>query len=136
MNKIFEKPVLFLLILTFLCGYLFFLGSGRMALTDPDETFYAQTAKEMVVRHEWATPYLYGKPQFEKPIMFYWLVEASYGIFGVNEFAARFPSAVFGLLGVIAMYFLGALLLVKEQGCYRPSCLQSTLSTLSCRGRA
>lgn len=116
MNKIFEKPVLFLLILTFLCGYLFFLGSGRMALTDPDETFYAQTAKEMVARHEWATPYLYGKPQFEKPIMFYWLVEASYGIFGVNEFAARFPSAVFGLLGVIAMYFLGALLFSKRSG--------------------
>ncbi len=116
MGKILEKPVLFLTILTLLCGYLFFFQSGKMALTDPDETFYAQTAKEMLARNEWVTPYLYDKPQFEKPILFYWLVEASYKVFGINEFAARFPSAVFGLIGVIAIYFLGALLFGKRAG--------------------
>ena len=110
MNKIFEKPALFLTLIILLCGYLFFFRLGAMALTDPDETFYAQTAREMTARHEWTTPYLYGKPQFEKPIFFYWLLELSYGIFGINEFAARFPSAVFALIGVIAIYFLGRLL--------------------------
>ena len=85
-----------------------------MALTDPDEAFYAETAKEMLARNEWLTPYLFGKPQFEKPVLFYNFIEVSYKIFGVNEFAARFPSAVFGLLGVIGVYLLGALFFNKR----------------------
>lgn len=87
-----------------------------MALTDPDETFYAETAKEMLSRNEWPTPYLCGKPQFEKPILFYWLVEVSFKILGVNEFAARMPSAIFALLGVIGMYLLGSLIFNKRVG--------------------
>jgi 4-amino-4-deoxy-L-arabinose transferase-like glycosyltransferase len=102
--------------LVILSGYLFFFHLGNMALTDPDETFYGQTAKEMLNRNEWSTPYLYGKPQFEKPIFFYWMVEASYRIFGVNEFAARLPSAVFGMAGIIAVFFLGSLLYDKRIG--------------------
>lgn len=116
MNRIFEKPVLFLTVIVLLCGYLFFFRLGAMALTDPDETFYAQTAKEMTARNEWMTPYLYGKPQFEKPIFFYWLVEASYRVFGINEFAARFPSAVFALIGIIAVFLLGRLLFSERAG--------------------
>ncbi len=116
MDRILQKPILAVSLLIVLCGYLFFFQAGKLALTDPDETFYAQTAKEMVAKGEWITPYLYGKPQFEKPILFYWLVEASYKVFGVNEFAARFPSAVFGLLGVIAIYFLGNLLFGRRAG--------------------
>lgn len=118
MKKILEKPILFGSVILLLCGYLFFFRLGGMALTDPDETFYAQTAREMLDRGEWATPYLYGKPQFEKPILFYWLVELSFRIFGVNEFAARFPSAVFAFLGVIVMYFLGKLLFNKRVGVF------------------
>ena len=116
MDKILKKPFLAISLLAVLCAYLFFFKLGGMALTDPDETFYAQTAKEMFNKGDWTTPYLYGKPQFEKPIMIYWLIEASYKIFGVNETAARFPSAVFGLLGVIAMYLFGKLLFGKRAG--------------------
>ena len=116
MNKIIERPLIAALILLVLAGYLFFFRLGGLALTDPDETFYAQTAKEMMNRREWLTPYLYDKPQFEKPILFYWLVEASFRLFGVNEFAARLPSALLGTLGLIAIYFLGAILFNKRAG--------------------
>ena len=116
MKRIVEKPFIAITILVLLCAYLFFFKLGGMALTDPDETFYAQTAKEMLARGEWVTPYLLGKPQFEKPILIYWLVELSYKAFGVNETAARLPSAVFGLLGVIAIYLLGKLLFNKRAG--------------------
>jgi 4-amino-4-deoxy-L-arabinose transferase-like glycosyltransferase len=34
--------------------------------------------------------------------MLYWLMSASYRVFGENEFAARFPSALFGV-GLIAL---------------------------------
>jgi len=116
MNKILERPILFILILSALAAYLFFFRLGGMALTDPDETFYAQTSKEMLGRQECLTPYLYDKPQFEKPFLFYGLVEWSFKIFGVNEFAARLPSAKSAFLGLIAIYVLGALLFNKRVG--------------------
>ena len=116
MDKILERPFLAVSILVILCAYLFFFKLGGMALTDPDETFYAQTAKEMLNRGDWTTPYLFGKPQFEKPILIYWLIEFSYKILGVNEAAARLPSAVFALIGVIAIYLLGKLLFSKRAG--------------------
>jgi 4-amino-4-deoxy-L-arabinose transferase-like glycosyltransferase len=116
MNKLIGKPVWAIAILVVLSAYLFFFRLGGMALTDPDETFYAQTAKEMLDRSEWHTPYLYGKPQFEKPILIYWMMEASYKLLGVNETAARLPSAVFGLAGVIAIYLLGSMLFGRKAG--------------------
>lgn len=116
MNRITERPALAMSALLVLCAFLFFFRLGGMALTDPDETFYAQTAKEMLNKGEWHTPYLYGEPQFEKPIMIYWLIEASYKFLGVNETAARLPSAVMGLLGVIGMYLLGRLLFGAKAG--------------------
>jgi len=116
MNRIIERPALAISALFVLCAFVFFFKLGGMALTDPDETFYAQTAKEMLNRGEWHTPYLYDKPQFEKPIMIYWLIEASYKLFGVNETAARLPSAVMGLFGVIGMYLLGKLLFGARTG--------------------
>ncbi|MDD5422971.1 MAG: glycosyltransferase family 39 protein [Candidatus Omnitrophica bacterium] len=115
-DNISKKTVAAVLVLAALSFYLFFFRLGAFALTDPDETFYAQTAKEMVDRGEWHTPYLYGKPQFEKPILLYWLVEASFRAFGVNEFAARLPSAVFALFGIMVIYFLGSLLFNKRVG--------------------
>ncbi|MCM8760678.1 MAG: glycosyltransferase family 39 protein [Candidatus Omnitrophica bacterium] len=111
-----KKDLLSLAVLIALCGWLFFFQAGKLALTDPDETFYAQTAKEMLAKGEWVTPHLYGRPQFEKPIFFYWLIEISYKVFGVNEFAARFPSAVAGLIGVIVIYLLGTLLFGERAG--------------------
>ncbi|MBN1526294.1 MAG: glycosyltransferase family 39 protein [Candidatus Omnitrophica bacterium] len=118
MNRLAERPLLSISLLAALCLYLFCFRLGSFALTDPDETFYAQTAKEMVERGEWSTPFLYGKPQFEKPILIYWLIEAAFKAFGVNEAAARLPSAVFALLGVIALYLLGARLFNRRVGLF------------------
>lgn len=116
MKNIFDRPIIFIPILIALGAFFFIFHLDSPALTDPDETFYAQTAKEMLNRDEWITPYLYGKPQFEKPILFYWLVRVSYMVFGVNEFAARLPSAIFGIIGLILIYLLGALLFNRRAG--------------------
>ncbi len=118
MDRILDRPLISIIILIILGSYLFLFRLGDLALTDPDEVFYAQTAKEMVKRGEWLTPYLYDEPQFEKPIFFYWLVELSYIIFGVNEYAARFPSAIFAILLLIITYFLGKLLFNKRVGLF------------------
>lgn len=78
--------------------YLFGL---TIPLVGPDEPRYAQVAREMFERGDWVTPTLGGFTWFEKPALLYWLEIASYHLFGVNEFAARFGPAVFGL-GIVA----------------------------------
>jgi 4-amino-4-deoxy-L-arabinose transferase-like glycosyltransferase len=125
--KYFEKPIIVILLLLVLSSYLYFFQLSKIALTDPDETFYAQTAKEMVQKGEWLTPYLYGEPQFEKPILFYWLLEASYKIFGINEFAARFPSGLLAFLGLAAIYLLGRLFFNNRAGIFSSIALATNL---------
>jgi len=81
---------------------LYGIGLGASGLIDPDEPFYALTAKEMVVRHDWMTPYIFGQPQFEKPIFFYWVLCFFYKIFGVSSFSARLgPSLASAVLGLV-----------------------------------
>jgi len=116
MVKIFEKEIILILILVVFSGSLFFIGLDKMPLTDPDEVFYAETAKEMLNRDELLTQYIFGKPQFEKPPLYYWLVLFGFRAFGVNEFSARAGSAIFGILGVIGIYLLGKLLINKRTG--------------------
>jgi 4-amino-4-deoxy-L-arabinose transferase-like glycosyltransferase len=60
----------------------------------------------MFERGDWITPTLGGFNWFEKPALLYWLEIAAYKIFGVNEFSARFGSAVFGLLTIFTIYLL------------------------------
>lgn len=98
-----------LLILCVLSATLFLAGNGLLGLTNDNEVFYAQTAKEMIQQNTWLTPYLFGQPQFEKPIFSYWLFKLSFVIFGVNASAARFFPAIFAVAGVVTLYFLGLL---------------------------
>jgi len=94
------------LILTVI-SYLFFMfGNSIVTLTDPDEVFYSLSAKEMVKQGTWLTPYLFGQPQFEKPIFLFWLLRVAYLLFGITSFAARFFPALFGMAGVVGAYFL------------------------------
>jgi 4-amino-4-deoxy-L-arabinose transferase-like glycosyltransferase len=78
-------------------------------LVGPDEPRYAQVAREMFERGDWITPTLGGFNWFEKPALLYWLQVASYNLFGVSEFSARFGSAVFGLATVGCLWLLGRL---------------------------
>jgi 4-amino-4-deoxy-L-arabinose transferase-like glycosyltransferase len=130
MIKPLERPIIVVLLLLVLSGYLYFFQLDKIALTDPDETFYGQTAKEMLLKGEWLTPTLYGKPQFEKPIFFYWLIEISYKIFGINEFAVRFPCALFGFLGLVGIYLLGRLLFNNRVGIFSAVALATSLEYL------
>ncbi len=136
MMKLLEKPIIVVLLLLVLSGYLYFFQLDKLALTDPDETFYGQTAKEMFLEGEWLTPTLYGQPQFEKPILFYWLIEISYQIFGINEFAVRFPSALFGFLGLVGIYLLGRLLFNNRVGLFSAvvlaTCLEYLILSIGC----
>ncbi len=84
-----------------------YLTGLTIPLLGPDEPRYSQVAREMFLRNDWITPTLGGFDWFEKPALLYWLQIASYNIFGVTEFAARFGSALFGLGTVLSLWILG-----------------------------
>ena len=79
-------------------GAFYLYGLGAFPLVGPDEPRYAEVAREMFVRGDFITPTLGGLPWFEKPSLLYWLMMASYRVFGVSEYAARFGPAVCGLM--------------------------------------
>ena len=93
------------LVLVGVCALTFFVGLGRPALTDSDEAFYAESAREMVERSDWLTPYYNGEPRFDKPVLYYWLVAASYVAAGSSPGAARFPAALAGVGLVLVTFF-------------------------------
>ncbi|HWN10165.1 MAG TPA: glycosyltransferase family 39 protein [Pyrinomonadaceae bacterium] len=95
------------LILFFVVAAFYLYGLGHLPLLGPDEPRYAQIAREMYTRADLITPTLGGHPWFEKPALLYWMMIASYKLFGVTEWTARLPAAVAGLLTVGAVFFVG-----------------------------
>ena len=86
---------------------LFLVGIGAAPVLDRDESAYAEAAREMSARGDWIATWLNGKLWFDKPPLVYWAEMASYSAFGVSETAARFPSALFGVAGVLAVCWAG-----------------------------
>ena len=97
-----------LLCLTLISAIPFIQFLGRLPLIDPDEGRYAEIPREMLEKADFITPTLNYVKYFEKPPLLYWLNAASIKIFGVTEFAARLPSALCGLLTVLATYVIAS----------------------------
>ena len=86
-----------------LCTLLFMLAARIVAnafipLADTTEARYAEIARKMLETGDWITPqHEYGVPFWAKPPLSTWLAAGSMRLFGINEFAARLPSLLFGL---------------------------------------
>ncbi len=98
------QPLALVLLLA-MAAMLFFVGLGSLGLTDRDEGRNAEAGREMYETGNYISPTFNYEPRFAKPVFVYWLMTLSYHAFGVNEFAARFPSALFGL-GLILLQYL------------------------------
>lgn len=85
---------------------------GAVHLFDWDEINFAESAREMIVTGDYFRVQVNFAPFWEKPPLFFWLQAISMQLFGVNEFAARFPNAMIGVATLIVLYFLGK----KEKG--------------------
>ena len=94
-------------VLVAVCALTFLAGLGRPAITDSDEGFYAESAREMVESGDWLTPHFNYVDRFEKPILYYWLAAGAYVVLGVGEAAARLPSALAGLGLSLLTFFIG-----------------------------
>lgn len=90
-----------------LATVVFFFNLGGPKLWDRDEPRNAGCAREMIERHDWVTPYFNGELRDHKPVLLYWLMMSAYAVFGINEFAARFWSALLGIGTVLMTFDLG-----------------------------
>ncbi|MEK6236461.1 MAG: glycosyltransferase family 39 protein, partial [Planctomycetales bacterium] len=102
--------------LALIAALVFFFNLGGVGLWDEDEPKNAACGLEMLARGDWVTPSFNHELRTDKPILLYWLMLTSYQIFGVNEFAARFFSAVCGVGTVLLTYRLGRLLFTPRVG--------------------
>jgi 4-amino-4-deoxy-L-arabinose transferase-like glycosyltransferase len=89
---------------------------GAPSLWDIDEGHNAEAAREMLVTGDWLVPTFNFQLRSDKPVLLYWLQLGAYRLFGVNEFAARLPSAVAGMLTVLLTYELGRRLFRPSTG--------------------
>jgi 4-amino-4-deoxy-L-arabinose transferase-like glycosyltransferase len=91
-----------------LAGLLLFLpGLGSVNLLDWDEINFAESAREMLASGNYTQVQVNFHAFWEKPPLFIWMQVLSMKMFGVNEFAARFPNVVFGLLTLCLIYKMG-----------------------------
>ena len=80
---------------------------GGIHLFDRAEIVLAESAREMLATGKWLYPQVDFQPFLEIPPFFMWLQAISMKIFGVNEFAARFPNALCGVVTLLLVYRIG-----------------------------
>ncbi len=105
MNKKIDYYYPYLLII--LGILLFFPFLGVVHLFDWDEINFAEIAREMLYSGDYLNVTIDFRPFWEKPPLFIWFQALSMHVFGVNEFAARFPNAVCGIFTMLILFRTG-----------------------------
>ena len=90
-----------------IASLLFIPFAGGVHLFDWDEINFAECAREMIVSNDYLNVQINFKPFWEKPPLFIWMQVLSMKAFGINEFAARFPNAVCGILSLLVIFNIG-----------------------------
>jgi 4-amino-4-deoxy-L-arabinose transferase-like glycosyltransferase len=106
-----------LLVLALLGAVLFLPGLGFRDVWNPDEARYAEVAREMGTLGHWAVPHLNGEVYGEKPPLFFWTIAFCGWITGgLDETAARLPSALSAIGCLLLVYRLGERLFGRRAG--------------------
>jgi 4-amino-4-deoxy-L-arabinose transferase-like glycosyltransferase len=105
---------------------LFLVNLGGASLWDVDEGRNGTCSIEMYESGNWIIPTFNGVLRSHKPALLYWLQAWAYSVCGVNEFAARLPSALAALLTLLIVYELGRLLFGAAAGLLASLILAST----------
>ncbi len=83
---------------------IYLLNSWGVSIYILDEAKNATCAREMLDKGNWLVPTFNFDLRTDKPPLHYFFMMLSYSIFGVNPFAARFFSAIFGALTILVTY--------------------------------
>jgi len=104
-RKISQFPTQLLLLA--IAALLFIPYLGQVHLFDWDEINFAESAREMLLTGNFRMVQIDFQPFYEKPPFFIWMQALSMSYFGVNEFAARLPNAIIGIITVLVVFNVG-----------------------------
>lgn len=107
MERILKNNTLSLLLIGIISGLTFIPLIGNCPLFDWDEINFAECAREMIVSGNYSKVQLNYQPFWEKPPVFIWMQALCMQLFGINEFAARLPNAVCGIVTLMTLFYLG-----------------------------
>ncbi|MFT4062140.1 MAG: glycosyltransferase family 39 protein [Edaphocola sp.] len=95
------------LLVAAVAAFIFMPFIGRAHLFDWDEVNFAECAREMLVSGNYMRVQVDFQPFWEKPPIFIWMQALSMKAFGINEFAARFPNALLGIVTLCTLFHIG-----------------------------
>lgn len=101
-----------------LASLLFIPFLGHVHLFDLDEINFAECSREMILTNDYTRVHMDFQPFYEKPPLFFWMQSTAMKIFGVNEFAARLPNAVCGIVTLLVVFACGKRIYSKKFGIY------------------
>jgi 4-amino-4-deoxy-L-arabinose transferase-like glycosyltransferase len=103
-------------IIVLTAGVICFVNLGVTGLWDLDEALYTSIAREMSARGDWVVPTFNNGIFYDKPPLMFWLMMGSFKLAGLNEFAARLPSAILAVATALATYRLARRMFSAEVG--------------------
>ncbi|MDG2331217.1 MAG: glycosyltransferase family 39 protein [Flavobacteriales bacterium] len=80
---------------------------GGVHLFDWDEINFAESSREMMITGNYFQNQINFEPFWEKPPLFFWIQSISMSVFGQNEFGARFPNAIVGIITLLLIFSIG-----------------------------
>jgi 4-amino-4-deoxy-L-arabinose transferase-like glycosyltransferase len=88
------------------------------SLMDDVDAVHAAIARTMLRSGDWVTARINGVTYLDKAPMTYWLIAASYAVFGVHDWAARIPCALSAVLLCWVTARFGAWAFSRKAGFY------------------
>src|SRR5579859_1078877 len=114
-----RRPRTFLVLIVLVWALIYIGSLFQPPLMDDADTVHAEAAREMVETGDWVTLKINdGFRYLEKAPLMYWLVAASYKVFGVHDWSARLPIALGVLALLLVVYRLGRRVYGEEGGLY------------------
>jgi 4-amino-4-deoxy-L-arabinose transferase-like glycosyltransferase len=106
LSGLFSNHKFHFFVIVLLSSIMLFSNLHKGDLAGYDDALYAHEGKQLLITGDWWTIRLNGELNFEYPPMFIWLEALSMKIFGISDFAAKFPSALAGLLTIILVFHI------------------------------
>ncbi len=110
-----RKQVVFIMTLI---SVLYFYNFSVNDIWTPNESFYAESVREMFESGNFLDIQYNYEARYNKPPLTYWLIAASASIFGLNEFGIRLPMILLTIGSVWLTYLLGKRLYGEKGGIY------------------
>ena len=109
-----HQVIFLMLVISMLYFFNFYVND----IWTPNESFYAESVREMFESGNFLDIKYNYEPRYNKPPLTYWLIATSSFIFGLNEFGIRLPIVLLTIGSVWLTYLLGKRLYGEKGGVY------------------